>query len=38
MECFAEPGFLFNVVLYLLPSLILWFGFSFIIKLAVDWF
>jgi hypothetical protein len=38
MECISESGFLPEVVLYLLPALITWFGFTYILKFAADWF
>jgi len=38
MDCFSEPGFLPSVFLHLLPSLIVWFGFGYLIKFAADWF
>jgi hypothetical protein len=36
--CFSDSVFVSEVLFRLLPSLILWFGFSLILKYASDWF
>jgi len=37
-DCFTEPGFMFEVIFRCLPSILLWAGFSFLLKFAADWF
>jgi hypothetical protein len=37
-ECFSDSGFIAEVVFRCLPSVILWLGFSYMLKLAADWF
>jgi hypothetical protein len=38
IECMAQPDFLFAVFFHLLPSLILWLGFGYLLRFALDWF
>jgi hypothetical protein len=38
LDCMAEPNFLFAVFFHLLPTLVLWFGFGYLLRFASDWF
>jgi len=37
-DCFSDVSFVVEVSFRLLPSLILWYGFSLIFKYASEWF
>ena len=38
IDCINEFGFVVDVFLHLLPTLTVWFGFTYILRFASDWF